>query len=252
MKPLRIIGTVLIFLSILTFFSCDENLFTDYGDDTSDEAKYEEAMLLLDDGKFSDAKTILLTLDQSDEKVKRALASSYAGIAGLDVPSLITAIDNANNNGIETVGIVLGDSDNNNQLTGSEITSKSNDITEAINQYEGLTKTSSVEAQLCILYATRVVLTIANDLSTANSNNAVPLDTTISSYPNAGTATYSTASINNDISKINEYIDSIDSAVGGNDGNSLRSGFDQLLNDIGYSNDNNISNTELQNLVTGT
>lgn len=180
MKPLRIIGTILIFLLILTFSSCDDNIYSDYGDDTSDEAKLEEAYIHLDEGEYAKAKAILLTLDQSDEDVIRALGSSYAGTAGLNIPALITAIDNNSNSGVETIGLVLGDTENNNKLTPSEITSKKDDIDNSIIQYLKLTQTNSVKAQLCILYATQAVLIIANDLSTSEfGGGSVPLDKTI-------------------------------------------------------------------------
>jgi hypothetical protein len=228
MKILRIIGTILIFLSILTFSSCDDNIYSDYGDDTSDEAKLEEAYIYLDEGEYAKAKAILLTLDQSDEDVIRALGSSYAGTAGLDIPALITAIDNNSNSGVETIGLILGDTENNNELTPSEITSKKDDIDNAITQYLKLTQTNSVKAQLCILYATQAVLIIADDLTSTASADffglSVPLDKTIDDstidavdLPNWNNVRIAMEYVNDNISAIDD---------------SLSDGFSDFYNDV--------------------
>ena len=217
MKTLRIIGTILIFLSILTFSSCDDNIYSDYGDDTSDEAQLEEAYIYLDEGEYAKAKAILLTLDQSDTDVIRALASSYAGTAGLDIPSLLTAIDNSSNSGVDTIGLILGDTENNNELTPSEITNKKSDIETAISLYESLTQTDSVKSQLCILYATNAVLIIANDLTTTASADffglSVPLDETIddstiddADLPNWDDVRIAMEYVNNNISSMDDSL----------------------------------------------
>ncbi|MCP3925340.1 MAG: hypothetical protein GY714_22430 [Desulfobacterales bacterium] len=245
MRPLRIIGTILVLLTFLTISGCDENIFSDYSDDTSDEAQMEQALMYLDDGNYAAAKAILLTLNQNDEEVKRALASSYAGTAGLDIPSLITAIDNSSNNGIETVGLVLGDS--NNDLTSAEVSSKTSDIEEAISLYEGLTLTDSVKAQLCILHVTRTVLVLAERVGTTQGW-PVSLDSGIATVVSGNFDATSVTKINNSVDTLNSYIDSIDDLSGG--GSSLREGFDDFLTDIGYS--GGITDVEIADFVNGT
>ncbi len=252
MRPLRIIGTILVLLSFLIISSCDENIFSDYSDDTSDEAQMEQALMYLDDGNYAAAKAILLTLNQNDEEVKRALASSYAGTAGLDIPSLITAIDDSSNSGVETIGLILGDTSNNNQLSSSLVTSKLSDINSAISLYGDLTQTDSVKAQLCILHATRTVLLIADDLANEGVTVGaytvnVPLDATLKGTVAAGDIDTHSGAISFSMEYIRSNIGSI--SLGDSDGNSLSDGFNDFYTQVDFDGDNSIDADDIADFI---
>lgn len=87
----------LILILAATTLSCsDVNLFEEFGDKTSDDAKYFEARRLTDKGQYSAAITQYQGMSAAylaKREVAADYASAYAGNCGLDFLNLISALE---------------------------------------------------------------------------------------------------------------------------------------------------------------
>lgn len=84
----------ILFLSIL---SCSGNILETFGDKDTDQAKYTEALMLINKSQYDDAITVLLSMSaeyQAKREVKALAASAYAGRGGLTFLTLIEAFQN--------------------------------------------------------------------------------------------------------------------------------------------------------------
>jgi len=100
----------------LTFLpGCEDNSLEWLADDSSYEARLEEACIALDDRDYARARDLLLELNEDypdDSLVLQYLSNAYAGLAGLDTFNYLLTIDRLleeNPGSIDMVGTVLGD-----------------------------------------------------------------------------------------------------------------------------------------------
>jgi len=95
--------TFLAFFSLLllgSVLSCSGsvNILETFAKKDTDQAKYFQAKLLIDESKFDEAVTVLLTTStefQAESEYKTLLASAYAGKGGLTFLTLVENIKNA-------------------------------------------------------------------------------------------------------------------------------------------------------------
>tara|TARA_B100000609_G_scaffold196847_1_gene192921 strand:+ start:2656 stop:3531 length:876 start_codon:yes stop_codon:yes gene_type:complete len=98
MKKLSLLAFVLLVSGLTLSCSGSVNLLETFATKDSDEAKYVQAKLLIDDGSYDSAVTVLLTTStefQAKAKYKTLLASAYAGKGGLTFLGLVESIKNA-------------------------------------------------------------------------------------------------------------------------------------------------------------
>lgn len=94
-KRISWIGLLSVFL--LSIISCSGNVLETFGDKDTDQAKYIEALKLINKSQYNDAITILLSMSteyQAKREVKALAASAYAGRGGLTFLTLIEAFQN--------------------------------------------------------------------------------------------------------------------------------------------------------------
>ena len=110
--------SVLLFLCFAIFATqgCEGNSLEWLADDSSYEARIEEARIALDDTDYERARSLLLDLKEDypdDPLVLQYLSNAYAGLVGLDTFKLLETIDQlieaGDTGNIDMVGLVLGD-----------------------------------------------------------------------------------------------------------------------------------------------
>jgi hypothetical protein len=77
---------------LLSLAGCDSNMLEALSDDSSSEAKFEEARMALDDGNYQEAIDILAAnydATNPDPETVRILASAYMGLAGIDLTYIL-------------------------------------------------------------------------------------------------------------------------------------------------------------------
>jgi hypothetical protein len=155
-------GLLLVCFAITVITSC--------ADDSSYEARLEEARMAIDDRDYDRAILLLNELKAEypdDPLILQYLSNAYAGLAGLDTFDLLTVIDqlieNESSGSIDMVGTVLGD------VTGlievGEINGILSNIENAIDNLENIQGISPLtddqNVQLGLLSLNRAGITIA-------------------------------------------------------------------------------------------
>ncbi|MCP4179167.1 MAG: hypothetical protein GY756_15515, partial [bacterium] len=85
-------------------------MFESIADDSSDEAKYEEALILIDEGKYDEAGVLLGQLPETEE-ITVLLASCSSGSV-IDLASVISVLNTDDGSEIDplnALGTILGD-----------------------------------------------------------------------------------------------------------------------------------------------
>jgi hypothetical protein len=174
---LGLYGLLFAGLAILAITGCEENSLEWLADDSSYEARLEEARINLDNGEYASARSLLLELKAdfpSYQMVLQYLSNACAGIAGLDTFRFLEVIDQLleldRGGKIDMVGLVLGG--NEGILTGDAIDEKIGLLGQcAILELENITDpTNDQVVQLGLASLFHAALTIADivieDLST--------------------------------------------------------------------------------------
>jgi hypothetical protein len=159
-----IIG-LFMFLAAVSMTGCDNN--------SSVEAKLEDARIALDDGNYALAKSILATLPRTAmvlEYMSNAIAGGALNLDTLNIISTLEDLDDEGNVGsIDMIGRIIGDE--NNQLTCQQISDKILSATEAIELFKDIAElkgggvqdlSDNQKTQLGLLSITRVVLILAH------------------------------------------------------------------------------------------
>jgi hypothetical protein len=126
---LRLCGLLFLGLAILVITGCEDNSLEWLADDSSYDARLEEARIHLDNGEYARARSLLLELKAdfpSDQLVLQYLSNACAGLAGIDTFKFLEVIDQLldldRGGRIDMVGLVLGGADG--VLTSDEIDEK--------------------------------------------------------------------------------------------------------------------------------
>lgn len=115
-KNLVLIWSLSSLICFLNLSGCDGNAFESAEDDGNYEAKLQDAIDDLDHSRYEEAYYELVDLQASHDnsEVRQYLSSACAGMAGLDSYRVLEVADelsDASVNGIDLVGLVLGDID---------------------------------------------------------------------------------------------------------------------------------------------
>jgi hypothetical protein len=87
MKKVLLAGTVILLMAIM---GCESNMLGSLADESSKEAKIEEAKIAIDDGNYQKAITTLNSYKNSpDPKIAGLLASAHMGAAGVDLTYML-------------------------------------------------------------------------------------------------------------------------------------------------------------------
>jgi len=235
-------------------------------DDSSYEARIEEARMAIDDREYARARDLLLQLKSEypgDPLILQYLSNAYAGLSGIDTFNLLTVIDqlNENNNAgsIDMVGTVIGSADG--VITVGDIDGILANLDEAISNLDSIpNKTDDQIVQLGLLSMNRSAMTIAAIV--ADEQNLGPTDTVQLTEtglngiyggvaPNlTGIVTAAQlTSLSDDITNIGNAVDSIASITGAGEKNDLGESFDEFSQDIDPNDDELVSQTELENYL---
>lgn len=233
---------------------CDGNSLEWLADDSSKEARLEEAQIALDDREYGRAETILLGLQAeypNDDTVAQYLSNALAGAAGLDTLNLLETIDQLDASGdIDMVGLVLGDT--NGILTTDEIESKLSDLGRAKDALTDLgvaVLTDDQKVQLGLLSLNHAALVIAEVLADETGISEITLTADgimqlfeehteeLSELGDATDIANVLTILSEDIINVALSIEAIATIVGGVDGNDLSDSFTEFRDDIAGDDD---------------
>jgi hypothetical protein len=255
-------GLPFLFFVTLILSGCDGNVFEGFSDDSSFEARVEEARIDLDDEDYTGARDKLVALNEdhpNNAEVLRLLASAYSGLAGLDTFNLLEVIDQLdkqNNEGdIDTVGLVLGSS--NGVLTAAAVQSKLANLQLSISALESISsRTVDERVQLGLVSLNHAALTIADMILENTGRSEITLTEAGLDALYTGTPDFSTeatserlTSLSNDIANIDDAVDGIISITSADESNDLSESADQFQQDIDQNEDKSISQQELENYI---
>jgi hypothetical protein len=258
---------VLLFLSfaLIAITSCEENSLEWLADDSSYEARIEEARIAIDDREYARARDLLLQLKAEypgDPLILQYLSNAYAGLVGLDTFNLLTTIDqliDANETGnIDMVGTVLGDVTGTIQANG--IGETLGNLENAINALEEISNPTDDQAvQLGLLSLNHAAMTIADIVAENTNADEVTLTEAGLGATYGGQApdlsNEATGerldSLSGDMQNIGNAVDSIANITGIEAGqeNDLSESFDEFSQDIDPNRDESITQQELQNYL---
>lgn len=254
--------------AIFALTGCEGNMFEGFADDSSYEARLEEAMIALDDGDYAKAKSILTELNAdypNRPTILQYLSNASAGLAGIDTFNLLETIeqinDNPNAGSIDMIGQMLGDTDG--VLTVDEIKEKIDNINDAISALGAIDDpTDDQIVQLGLLSLNRAVLTIGDVIADDRRIQTVTLtENGISNlYPGNTTPDFSDNLVDDqgnnrldtltiDIQNINNSIDSITNISGEDSENDLSENFGDFSDEIDTDGFDGISTEDLENFI---
>jgi hypothetical protein len=250
----------------LIFLCLASLIIASCADDTSYEARIEEARMAIDDREYARAIDLLEQLKAEypgDPLILQYLSNAYAGLTGLDTFNLLTVIDELNAAGgagsIDMVGTVLGTTGG--EIAVADIPGKLANLDEAINNLEAIPNpTDDQIVQLGLLSLNRAAMTIAAivaDEQGLGPGDTVPLteDGLGGIYGGAAPDLSAEAtparltSLSNDIGNIGDAVDSIDSLTGAGEENELGESFDEFQNNLDTDGITGISQADLQNYL---
>jgi hypothetical protein len=254
--------------AIFALTGCEGNMFEGLADDSSYEARLEEAMIALDDGDYAKARSILTELNAdypNRPTILQYLSNASAGLAGIDTFNLLETIeqinDNPNAGSIDMIGQILGDTDG--VLTADEIKEKIDNINDAISALGAIDDpTDDQIVQLGLLSLNRSVLTIGDVIADDQGIQAVTLtENGISNlYPGNTTPDFSDNLVDDqgnnrldtltiDNQNINNSIDSITRISGKDSENDLSENFGDFSDEIDTDGVDGISIEDLENFI---
>jgi hypothetical protein len=265
---LRLCGLLFLGLAIFAIQGCGDNSLEWLADDSSYEARLEEARIELDNGAYARARSLLLELKAefpSDQLVLQYLSNACAGLAGIDTFKFLEVIDQLldldREGRIDMVGFVLGGTDG--MLTSDEIDEKIGLLEQCtILELENITDPTNDQAvQLGLASLFHAALTIADiaidDLDI--DDIALTEDGLTSLYGLQNPPDFDDIdiaarleSLSDDIVRIDASIDAI--LVMGNletaERSDLSESFDTFLGEIDPNIDGEVVQQELENYLT--
>lgn len=254
--------------AIFALTGCEGNMFEGFADDSSYEARLEEAMIALDDGDYAKAKSILTELNAdypNRPTILQYLSNASAGLAGIDTFNLLETIEAINEDddagSIDMIGQMLGDAEG--MLTVDEIKEKIDNINDAISALEAIDDpTDDHIVQLGLLSLNRAVLTIGDVIADDRRIQTVTLtENGISNlYPGNTTPDFSDNLVDDqgnnrldtltiDIQNINNSIDSITNISGEDSENDLSENFGDFSDEIDTDGVYGISTEDLEKFI---
>ncbi len=256
--------------AIFALTGCEGNVFEGLADDSSYEARLDEAMIALDDGDYAKAKSILTELNAdypNDPTILQYLSNASAGLAGIDTFNLLEIIeqinDNPNAGSIDMIGQMLGDADG--VITANEITEDLSNINDAIDALEAIDDpTDDQIVQLGLLSINRAVLTIgdviADDQNLTGTETITLTEEEISAlYPGATEPDFTDeltgndrlTTLSTDLQNINDSIETINTISGQDSQNDLSENFDDFSDEMDTDGVDGISTEDLENFING-
>ena len=265
---IRLCGLLCLCFTIFALAGCEGNMSEDLADDSSYEARLEEAMIALDDRDYARARSILTALNAdypNDPIILQYLSNALAGLAGIDTLNLLEIIEAINEDAdagsIDMIGRILGDT--NGVLTADEIEEDLNNINAAIAALEAISeanRTDDQTVQLGLFSLSRAVLTIADIIAEDTGEQSITLtEEGISAlYPTepefSDVLTINDSrltTLSEDIQNINNSIDSITNISGEDSDNDLSENFGDFSDDIDTDGEEGISIADLENFIDG-
>ena len=265
---IRLCGLLCLCFTIFALAGCEGNMSEGLADDSSYEARLEEAMIALDDRDYARARSILTALNAdypNDPIILQYLSNALAGLAGIDTLNLLEIIEAINEDAdagsIDMIGRILGDT--NGVLTADEIEEDLNNINAAIAALEAISeanRTDDQTVQLGLFSLSRAVLTIADIIAEDTGEQSITLtEEGISAlYPTepefSDVLTINDSrltTLSEDIQNINNSIDSITSISGEDSDNDLSENFGDFSDDIDTDGEEGISIADLENFIDG-
>ncbi len=258
-------GLLFVCFAALIIASCEENSLEWLGDDSSYEARLEEARIAIDDREYARARDLLLQLKAEypgNPFILQYLSNAYAGLAGLDTFNLLTTIDqliDANETGnIDMVGTVLGDVSGTILANGIDDTLAN--LENAINALEEIPNpTDDQTVQLGLLSLNHAAMTIADIVVQDTGADQVTLTEEGLDAIYGGTAPDLTNeatsdrldSLSADMDNIGNAVVSIANITGIEAGqeNDLTESFNGFTQDIDPNGDESITQQELQDYL---
>ncbi len=254
--------------AIFALTGCEGNMFEGFADDSSYEARLEEAMIALDDGDYAKAKSILTELNAdypNRPTILQYLSNASAGLAGIDTFNLLETIeqinDNPNAGSIDMIGQILGDTDG--VLTVDEIKEKIDNINDAISALGAIDDpTDDQIVQLGLLSLNRSVLTIGDVIAddqnltgtetitlTEEEISALYPGTTEPDFTDELTGNDRLTTLSTDLQNINDSIEIINTISGQDSENDLSENFDDFSDEIDTDGVDGISTEDLENFI---
>ncbi|MBW1690092.1 MAG: hypothetical protein JRI71_02095 [Deltaproteobacteria bacterium] len=258
-------GILLLCFAIIAITSCEENSLEWLADDSSYEARIEEARIAIDDREYARARDLLLQLKAEypgDPLILQYLSNAYAGLVGLDTFNLLTTIDQLieeeNPGSIDMVGNVLGSLSG--EINVADIDEILANLENAINALEEIPNpTDDQTVQLGLLSLNHAAMTIADIVGEDQNLAQVTLTEQGLGTTYGGTApdltdeatTERLDDLSDDIENIGNAVDSIASITGIEAGqeNDLSESFDEFTQDVDPNGDDSITQSELQNYL---
>lgn len=268
---LGLCGLLCLFFAIFVLTGCEGNLLEGLADDSSYEARLEEAMIALDDQDYARARTLLLDLNAdfpNNPTILQYLSNASAGLAGIDTLNLLETIeainDDPNAGSIDMIGQMLGGSDG--VVSADDIEQNLSRINDAIAALEAIpeaNRTDDQTVQLGLLSINRAVLTIGDMIADDTGSETVTLteegigelygtstpDFSDNLTDDAGNNRLDTLST--DIQNINDSVDSIANISGAGSENDLSENFGGFSDEIDGNDDSSIAETELEDFIGG-
>jgi len=265
---IRLCGLLCLCFTIFALAGCEGNMSEGLADDSSYEARLEEAMIALDDRDYARAKSILTELNAdypNDPTILQYLSNALAGLAGIDTLNLLEIIEAINEDhdagSIDMIGQILGDA--NGVLTANEIEEDLNNINAAIAALGAISeanRTDDQTVQLGLFSLSRAVLTIADIIAEDTGEQSITLtEEGISAlYPTepefSDVLTINDSrltTLSEDTQNINNSIDSITSISGEDSDNDLSENFGDFSDDIDTDGEEGISIADLEDFIGG-
>jgi len=258
-------GLLSVCFVIMAITSCEENSLEWLADDSSYEARIEEARIAIDDREYARARDLLLQLKAEypgDPLILQYLSNAYAGLIGLDTFNLLTTIDQlieaGNTGNIDMVGTVLGDVSG--IILADGIDSTLANLESAINALEEISNpTDDQTVQLGLLSLNHAAMTIADIVAENTNATEVTLTEDGLSATYGGTApdlsneatTERLDTLSNDMDNIGNAVDSIANitGIGAGQENDLSESFDEFTQDVDPDGDESITQSELQDYL---
>jgi len=258
-------GLLFLCFAITAITSCGENSLEWLADDSSYEARLEEARIAIDDREYARARDLLLQLKAEypgDPLILQYLSNAYAGLTGLDTFNLLTVIDQLigddHTGSIDMVGTVLGSSTG--VINAADIGDILANLDEAISNLEEIPNpTDDQVVQLGLLSLNHAAMTIADIVVENTGTTQVTLTEdelgvtyggTVPDLSNEATSER-LDSLSGDIENIGNAVDSIALITGIETGqtNDLSESFDGFSQDVDPDGDESISQQELQDYL---
>ncbi len=253
--------------AIFALTGCEGNIFEGFADDSSYEARLEEAMIALDDGDYAKARSILSDLNNdypNNPTILQYLSNASAGEAGIDTFNLLETIeqinDDPNAGSIDMIGQMLGDADG--VITADEITedlSKINDAIDALEAIPEADRTDDQTVQLGLLSINRAVLTIADIIAEDTGEQTITLTeagisalypgTTEPDFSDELTGNDRLSTLSTDTRNIDDSVETINTISGQDSQNDLSENFGGFSDEIDTDGAEGISTEDVENFI---